>query len=1133
MKTRDRILELFEEDVASALLEFGKSLSKIDADIVVFLARKSLCLYDVLLAAGIPPINKCAVSDRTLDLGLDMFRGRRVALIDDTLIVGTSVARAKRRLEVEAGAIVQTHVFCIDTDWHCPDLIVPDSVTMSLPDDRVMTFCTAEVRALSILPRPYLVDFPLTRTIRLSAEESQCMLSSTNWYGTRLSTPLQEKHGVSIITFFPTDAIIAEIAAQVGPTLFSFIELIKVRAFARKSGSSYTVRFVPIVTLKPLTIENLDRLFIQVLELTERAAGTDLSRLRHLAQMPLARQRCVQFILSAALGNLFHQSLNAAVGRSVPLRFDQNETDRHFGPWLHRETERISEAARFDGLAQNTVEKKAGRIVVAALPEKVIDWSAETIGTDAARRRFRTKQPRTGQISLLADFAEIFRRIYQRRELPARQEARELGRRLLDSDQKTPRRDRLEMGVPWKVLVNWMAGLHEARPSLKVANIFSLLLDLCNDLGIAVPVTCLQDGVVFRAYRHGEDVKFSDGELALAFEVAEGFLKGARRSKIPRLTLEKLLVLLIKVGAAQGFLEPLYGPSGAEGTCRIGFDLKGARALFSRGPKDRSERNIWLTEFLVGREVLREVSETRKQYALGRKPEGNFLVSRAPEQAYSLGWIIGILVGRLEKRGGGLNENELTLLATCATPQHAASAMQVELHIFLDWFEHEGIRTLRKLKWNDPETLRATVKAILTSRGHEAIHSAKMKFVGYRCKAVRAIIERCQEQLWVDNALAAKTWQSYWKALLKSDRNREIAAFDPLTDDAGALIWQAGVFLSAIEIAVRYEQAQLDPSFRGDLEHAFEKLRDFRRDLIESGLPEPQLARIIWARFQKMEILRQAEFAASEEGLILSEIGAKDAKASSFKSGTAVDYAIQQIRGLAPEIERIIDLVERLVERFGKAEDRTDYQYMVYYDIVDSTATKIGQTGIDVERYRAQVKEFKQHVNAQFDALSRVAVSNQSEVFCQNGNKTSTNDCKHVFFRGGRSLKYLHDVLRLLFEGAAYIGIRVRVHVVPCNFAGSSAYRQGFDPEVRGERFWEHWSRVSKHATVHEKEVDSEYSFLLVATPDLQKLIALPRNIDWQDTRETVVESEIELLSISTRVRFGSIRARGTSAPWP
>ena len=226
----------------------------------------------------------------------------------------------------------------------------------------------------------------------------------------------------------------------------------------------------------------------------------------------------------------------------------------------------VSRAACFRNLGSGPVGTNLRQIKPAELPARVINWTANTIGTDADRKAFKTKQPRDGQISLLADFAEIFRRIYDKRELPARKEARDLGPKILEKNQQTPNRDRLEMGVPWRLLVEWMGGLHGVKSSSKVTNIFSLLLDLCNDLGIAVPVTCVQDGVVFRGYRHGEDVKFSDGELALAFETARGFLHGNRRSKIPRLTLEKLLVFLIKVGASQGFLEPLYGASGAEGT---------------------------------------------------------------------------------------------------------------------------------------------------------------------------------------------------------------------------------------------------------------------------------------------------------------------------------------------------------------------------------------------------------------------------------------------------------------------------------------------------------------------------------------------------------------------------------------
>lgn len=157
MQLRDLILRQFQPSIVPHLVEFGKHISRIEADILLFMARKSLCLYDVLLAIGSPASERCVVSDRTLDFRTEPFRGKQVALIDDTLIVGTTLAKTKRMLEAEAGANTTVHVFCVDKEWWCPELATPDNRPLYLSDADVMTFCTAQVRAMSLLPRPYLV----------------------------------------------------------------------------------------------------------------------------------------------------------------------------------------------------------------------------------------------------------------------------------------------------------------------------------------------------------------------------------------------------------------------------------------------------------------------------------------------------------------------------------------------------------------------------------------------------------------------------------------------------------------------------------------------------------------------------------------------------------------------------------------------------------------------------------------------------------------------------------------------------------------------------------------------------------------------------------------------------------------
>ena len=159
--------------IAAQLIEFGKFLGSLDVDVLIFMARKSLCLYDVLLAIGIPPTDRIIISDRALDLNIDALRGKRIALIDDTLIVGTTIAKTKVTLAEIPNTSVSVHVFCVDTDWQVDSLVIPDTVFLRADDRTVMHFCAGLVRAMSLLPRPYLVDFPLTSPFRIRSGDLQ------------------------------------------------------------------------------------------------------------------------------------------------------------------------------------------------------------------------------------------------------------------------------------------------------------------------------------------------------------------------------------------------------------------------------------------------------------------------------------------------------------------------------------------------------------------------------------------------------------------------------------------------------------------------------------------------------------------------------------------------------------------------------------------------------------------------------------------------------------------------------------------------------------------------------------------------------------------------------------------------
>jgi hypothetical protein len=1108
---REAILQQFEPDIAVALIEFGKSLSRIDADVILFMARKSLCLYDVLLRLGVPPIERCVVSDRVLDLDLEPLSRKRIALIDDSLIVGTTLAKSKRLLQERADATVSTHAFCVDRDWWCRDLVQPDTVSLEVDDRRAMTFCAAEARALSLLPRPYIVDYPISRQLRVRNGDLQDLLTSVEWTNYKVSTELQHRHGVSSYTFFPSEALLATFASALGESLSGYLNIVKIRAFARQVEDAYWFQLVPIVTLKPIRNEDLTPLLTYIVQRISAHAPVNLGQILGAAQGHLARQRLAQYCLSAALGQRFMETVATAFSHALETGYDHAETDRHYGPWLHDPLRALTDGA-FPALFQHGGSSHPPLNVRASpgVPVTVKQWSDACLSVLAVESGNGSSEVslREDSLNLVSTFTEVFLNLYDTKEIPARREARSLGVGVLEATpEQAPNKDRLDMGVPWGLLVEHCCSLFGLETTFSNSQLLSLVLDICNDSGITVPVTCLREGVVFRAYRHGEDVRFSDSELSLAHEAVSGMLKAARRQSVPRLQLEKLLVLLIKIGAAKKFLEPLYGASGAEGVAKVGFNLKGAVPLLTRGPRDRADRDIWLSRYLVHRGVLRVGANN--QYILGKATEGNYFVSDAPDQAYELGTIMGKLLKQRtagHKQDGPLDNNSLTILATCWPPRHCAGAIQVEVDLFRRWYEEKGRKRMGECSWSEIASLTDTLTFLTRSEGHEAIHSARMKYVAYKADRVRDLVEKCAhylEQSEPDD-LCARRWSSYWKALADSEPRAERETFDSLIDEAASACWRIGACLYSIELIIRCRIASIDKSASNagavsDCRLSFHEYNDAMRS---TGLAQPSSALKLEQRFRDEEVRRLID----------------------IESEAASAFIYDQLDKLMPVAARAVETIEPMLERFGRLYGRHDYSHMLYYDIVDSTATKLGRSGADVEGYRAEVRRFKTLANEILHSTSIRARKAECQLYCTRGSESSPDDAKHVFLSGKFARRYAAEVLEALVSATrAFSRIRLRVLIVPCNFAGTSAYKLESDVEVSGERFWEHWSRLKKASDEFDQTGAPGQCFLLLATDELVKRFPMPSNLVWSTSNEQSITSEIEMLERRTAVKYGLI----------
>ena len=341
------------------------------------------------------------------------------------------------------------------------------------------------------------------------------------------------------------------------------------------------------------------------------------------------------------------------------------------------------------------------------------------------------------------------------------------------------------------------------------------------------------------------------------------------------------------------------------------------------------------------------------------------------------------------------------------------------------------------------------------------------------------------------------------------------------------LFWDIAMCVFAVEIALRYRQMETR-SKGGDkrLMASFAKLTAYRGALRTCGLAEPTVAARIATRFERLSTLEQTEFRLANESEILLALRPESSEATpTFKPSEALKFAYREMNRLHGEILTAIDVAEPVLAQYGRTLDRVDYSHMLYYDIIDSTATHAARRRKNVEEHRKRVNSLKGVLNRWFDRAIGQSHETGDTITCVNGTKASSNDCKHVFIRGVNAKKWLSRVISGIVHSSDTMGMFVRIYAVPCTFAGTGAYRQGADPEIQGKRFWEHWSRVSKACSRLEPQQPVTASFLLLATDEMIETLVLDDSVEWSDRKDEVVKSEIEYLQRETPVRFGSLRA--------
>ncbi len=1108
---KNRVLGLFDPIIAKNLTGFAEHISNIDADYLVFMARKSLRFYDVMSMIGLPRSPKIVLSDRVLEFDPEPLRGKRIALIDDSLIVGTTLAKTKNRLEKSIGALVSSHVFCVDSDWWVRDVFQPDVTFMQLDNAQVMTFCTSEVKSLSALGVPYLLDFPFSLPVTVSSPNQ--LFTTMEWDGHNLSTSIQEEWGACAYTFLPSGAVLSSWERALGREFASLIDIAKVRAFGRsrshdgRTKSPIDFVFVPIVTLKPLKAESLDRIFNVLVR--KLSANSCAAQLTNSFTTPIGKARFIQYALSVAFGEDFLRTIAKKLTSDVHIGFQVEEAARHFGPWLTEDILCVHQNAHTSLLGGTNAFAELGSIEAEPTPARIVAAVRDVLDVSPATlaEKKATRAAADSSQDLLTDFSEIFIDLYDKHEIPARREAKAKGRLVLQEEGQSIHRDRLNIGIPWSQIVEYLCKLYDLVPSARVSNVISLLLDFWNDIGVAVPIFCNEEGVILRAYRHGEDVKITNQTIALVRELAVGFTEGGNKESIPRLTFEKLIVSLFRVGLARDWFNVCYTPTCGDGAvARVGYNLKGA-VIFRPGRTEsvfaRSKEG-WLSDYCVARGAVVEGRlKGDRQYRPGNPVDANFERKWVPKEARQL----GTLYSTLALPSGPLSdEKKQILLTTCTTPHDVAGAMEAELLTMAGWCDAELPVLLSSISMRDADSIVAALEQLRRSFAHEAMFSARMKYLGYLDGASKSVSDECYTYLQGSNSFAAEAWKNYWLPVLTTTDQLEADRFIEPLRSAASVVLRFATCLLLLEFSLIIAERTLRGLSPKPLKRFFDKLDNFLQGFRSRLLVDGRTANIL----ARLDSIRAVD----------------DYK--SLKPQAVLDFAVQTMRSTLPDIMTDADHLFQLYSKTLPTEFATYYSYLVWYDVIGSTGERFELKGADLDAHRTRVADFQNLVTIALDKYQDYVVSQNGWIKSWNGTIQSDNDEKHLFVGGAESTaqSFAEEAVRLVLrqthrfsaQGPLVPAIRVRIILIPCTFAGSRVWLSKDGSEVVGKRFWPHWARLRDQLKMTNDKFEVGENILHGCGEELISVTQVQEFASLHNARTQDVNTKPDGYSLTTRV---------------
>mgnify|MGYP003302192327 FL=1 len=794
----------------SSLKHFCDVINSTNADAFILMAHKAVQLFQVLQDQGYIDgrlKQKIIISSQALDFDCSYLAGKRIVIVDDIVISGTSIASAVNKLlrcgvaeeDIDIIALArdkdyQTMAFESDTgrnSLYCAD---------TLDDAECINLSYLISRAFSFYGTPYNIDFPIYSAIDLRNNKVQLFFNDLLWRTENVTNIDQKAGDVKAYVLFPKQNVLNMLWKRLGVNLSDCAHM-KIRAYVRKYPSGrFECSIVPMCLFHEIEGTDLTKLYAQY---APRANEICLDQNKLL----IAQMRYLEFYIAHQLYLVFIEATSLShphlpTDASLRLLFGCNDSVK-IRDFLNEEPPK-TDATYYLQPSEEIDQEVVKEFLSHPIGEEMVSNIAKAESFDDLALNNWVNQ------IILAPFVWW----YDTKEIIARKEMMFPVKHYIKDYKKIDNvLERLRSGFSLRTiqyLVSEDLSNNESRLFI------SLFLDHAIDRGIIVPTIFHNTArnYLCRAFRHGEDLPFG-----LADECRLAYFLGALCEYIPdinvqpstepsdnalsEIVFEKMIVLFYQMGMRKGGIFNRF----------LGFDnikilkpflsLHGAIQAFVDPQKlkelDIKKTHIYSEKDEHGNRYITWLTYWARENGLAWNPKDkdgkrttNYLLNGTKISKYlekngrscidddissrisDIASMIAIWYNTMIQSGQRtMFKDDATALTSCANAHIFVSAIATELHYYNKFWLNQvkkaldGADSFEDIKlslYDQDEDTRNTANTI------QGLHSGREKVNWYHSGAAKEVVRKVSDIL---KNTGSNNWVSYWSHVRNTPEHPE------------------------------------------------------------------------------------------------------------------------------------------------------------------------------------------------------------------------------------------------------------------------------------------------------------------------------------------------------------------------